>query len=231
MPKNDVRDHYNQWYQQLSKQEDYHPVTQSLYKQAVQGVKKYTDGRRLLDVACGRGELLMEARALGFEVKGVDISDTALKKARARDLDVQRSGAEKLPFSANTFDAVTCIGSLEHFEDKKKALQEMARVTQKDGVIFLHLPNLMFLGHIYMAWRYGSMPSEGGQHFSEEYLTYQGWEQLLASAGLKVVKVEKYNQVVASKKVSPAIIFIWQYLLKPFIPFNLSYAFNVYCRP
>lgn len=189
-----------------------------------------TNGKKILDIACGWGELLALAKEKGLEVSGIDISKTAIKLAKKRinGGNLQIAQAEKLPFKENTFDYIVCIGSLEHFDSPQKALKEMSRVIRPSGKIFIRVPNLYFLGHIYMALRYGIFPSEGGQDFSERFSTKLGWKDLIEKNKLKVNKINKYNFIYATKKVNPVVISLWN-LLNPLLPEGLSYCFDYIC--
>lgn len=90
-------------------------------------------GGKLLDVACGPGQLLMAARPYQLELYGVDIADVAIDicKNRLPEANVLTANAEHLPFDDEMFDYVTCLGSLERFLDRKATLLEQYRVGKK----------------------------------------------------------------------------------------------------
>jgi len=189
-------------------------------------------GKKLLDVACGPGHFLLVAHKLGYELHGVDISPVTIedaKKTVAGDLIVAQ--AEHLPYRANQFDLVTCIGSLEHFMDQDKALQEMGRVLKKDGKLFIYVPNLFFIAHVLYGWLYGVQPSEGGQDFSEHFYTAKGWRQLIERNGFKITKFAKFNDVFAAKRVNWLVKIFYQTFLRHIMPTNLSYSFMIVARP
>ena len=99
-------------------------------------------GSKVLDLGCNDGvfmEFLKERRQC--EVKGVDISEVALKIAKDKGLDVQIADAEKLPFADKSFDAVVCMEVLSHLLDPIKALKEIRRVLKKDGVLLGSTPH------------------------------------------------------------------------------------------
>lgn len=186
--------------------------------------------RKILDIACGWGELLVQAKEFGLEVSGIDISPHAIKLAKKRiqngDLKVAR--AEKLPYQNNSFDYIVCVGSLEHFDSPKKALSEMSRVIKPGGKIFIRVPNLYFLGHIFMAIKYGKFPSEGGQDFSERFSTKLGWKELIEKNNLTVKEIHKYNYIFATEKVDQLTLGFWN-LTKALVPDGLSYCFDYIC--
>jgi SAM-dependent methyltransferase len=105
-------------------------------------------GRRILDVAAGLGQ---DARALaegGAWVVGAEPSArmTALaglgaERAGGELLPWVRSWSDALPFAAGSFDAVICKGALDHFDQPRQAIAEMARVTRPDGRVVLAIAN------------------------------------------------------------------------------------------
>ena len=99
----------------------------------------------VLDVATGTGRLplaLFHERFRG-QIVGLDLSRGMLRQAR-RKLAAYRDqvsliwdDASRLPFGDGTFDAVTCLESLEFMPRPREALSEMVRVLAPGGVLFV----------------------------------------------------------------------------------------------
>ena len=188
-------------------------------------------GQILLDVGCGKGCFCISANNRGVQVVGVDFSEVALDYAKSlkQNIEFILADAHFLPCKDQFFDYVVCLGSLEHFSDKEKVLKEISRVLKPDGQVFMFLPNSYFLGHIYMVLKTGKPPDEAGQGFSEDFNTSKGWKNLLEENGFRILYLRKYNTILGSNKFSPFIKFIYNRIIKYFIPFNLSYAFGYLC--
>ena len=101
------------------------------------------EGERILDIACGAGELSLKIAECGCEVSGIDMSEGGIDHAKRL---AEREGitcefvvgsAEDLPYPDGYFDKIVCSSSLEHFGDDIKALKEMNRVLKPDGSVVL----------------------------------------------------------------------------------------------
>ncbi len=94
-----------------------------------------TTGTRLLDLACGPGELSGRAARRGARVTGVDFTPEMLAIARERWPGVEfRSGdAQALEFPDASFDAVTMSFLLGHLAYPDRGLAEARRVLAPGG--------------------------------------------------------------------------------------------------
>jgi SAM-dependent methyltransferase len=93
------------------------------------------EGTRLLDVACGTGELVARAAKAGALAEGLDFAASMVEAARSAypGLRFQEGDAQELPFANESFDAVTCAFGLMHLEDPERALSEARRVLRSGG--------------------------------------------------------------------------------------------------
>jgi SAM-dependent methyltransferase len=96
----------------------------------------------ILDLACGPGNFTRRIARLAPEsiVVGFDLSPQMLERAvkltakeRLRNVYYMRGSALSLPFKAEAFDAVTCCGALQLFQDQDQAFGEIARVLKTQG--------------------------------------------------------------------------------------------------
>jgi len=103
---------------------------------------KLKPGQRILDVGCGMAHLLYEFSQVvpGIEVKGIDISDYALKHAKEEIRDsLQYGKAQEIPFEDNFFDLVISLTTLHNLKvfDLKKAVHDIERVSKGNSYIMV----------------------------------------------------------------------------------------------
>ncbi len=80
---------------------------------------------RLLDVGCGHGLMLDEARTRGYDVLGLELSRTAAAHARdALGLHVREEPVEAFAAAAEErFDVIVLADVIEHLEDPAATLE------------------------------------------------------------------------------------------------------------
>lgn len=113
---------------------------------------------RILDIGAGRGELLMAARAHGWEAVGIEPSASfAEHAARSSGAEVRREPVERCGFPDGSFDVVILAAVLEHLYNPDETVGEVARILRPGGALFLDVPNeagLYFrLGNLYQKLR------------------------------------------------------------------------------
>ncbi|MGH9968139.1 MAG: class I SAM-dependent methyltransferase [Pyrinomonadaceae bacterium] len=98
-------------------------------------------GVRLLDVACGSGNVAIPAARAGATVTGVDIATNLLEQARARaesqglTIQFDEGDAESLPYSDAAFDVVVSMFGAMFAPRPELVAAELVRVCQPGGRI------------------------------------------------------------------------------------------------
>ncbi|KKR11046.1 MAG: hypothetical protein A2694_01030 [Candidatus Blackburnbacteria bacterium RIFCSPHIGHO2_01_FULL_40_17] len=108
------------------------------------------NGKKVLDVGCNTGILLIPLLEKGVDAIGVDISKSDIRKAQKK---LQAKGfssslvliadAKKLPFKNDSFDIVLLSDILEHVSEPELVAKETCRVVKQNGNIYATVPNEM----------------------------------------------------------------------------------------
>lgn len=128
-------------------------------------VAEVRPGMRVLDVGCGRGEILRHCMRLGIEAHGIDYAEVATLMSRdvvVAELEhagedvlpagVYRADAKRLPFPSGSFDRVLMFDVVEHLYpwELHAALLEVHRVLKPDGRFIVHTaPNRWYDRYAY----------------------------------------------------------------------------------
>ena len=124
---------------------------------------RITSGERVLDLACGTGDLAFAAARCGADVIGVDLTHTMIERAKVRA--AAEAGAARvawtvgdmthLPLAAASCDVVTTGYGLRNVPDLAVALAEIHRVLRPGGRLYsldFDRPEAAWLRRIYLLY-------------------------------------------------------------------------------
>ena len=118
-------------------------------KKAIQ--KLSNKPQNILDIATGTGDFAISAaKYTQAQITGIDISqgmlDIGIKKIEQKKLTqritLQKADSEDLPFSDNSFNAITAGFGIRNFENLKKGLSEIYRVLNTNGIVVILEPSI-----------------------------------------------------------------------------------------
>lgn len=123
---------------------------------------------RVLDIACGTGNLSIPAARRGAVVTGIDIAPNLLEQARNRarieglDISFEESNAEALPYADGKFDVIMGLFGAMFAPNAERVAAEMTRVCRPGGTVLMaNWTSRGFFGRVFdLGGRY--MPSKAG---------------------------------------------------------------------
>jgi len=95
----------------------------------------------ILENGCGVGMYLHHLRAYAGRVFGLEFDFARARLARDLSERVVCAAGEGLPFPADSFDLVLSHEVLEHVQDDRRAVEEIARTLKPRGRLVLFVPN------------------------------------------------------------------------------------------
>lgn len=139
---------YREFYDRISKISDIAEFVYSLFMNLEQFRSEWMKdveikgGYKVLETSIGTGfnVKVLPARATYF---GLDISRGMLKQCQKnsvkwnREIELFHGNAEYMPFKSETFDSVFHVGGINFFNDRKRAIDEMIRVTKPNTKIVI----------------------------------------------------------------------------------------------
>lgn len=107
----------------------------------------------VLEIGFGHGGLLNELKRLGFNVYGVDISESAYKYAVLNGIDSKNlyiGDFLDVDFKDVFFDVVIMNGVIEEFYDPVVVMKKISSITKKDSILIIRTKNSLF--HIFASY-------------------------------------------------------------------------------
>jgi 2-polyprenyl-3-methyl-5-hydroxy-6-metoxy-1,4-benzoquinol methylase len=141
-----------------------------------------TEPGQLMDVGCGTGATLVFAKALGWDVKGLELDPSAVDSAQAAGLEVGHGGYERLAETESAFDCITCSHVIEHVFDPRHMVQAIFSALRPGGRLVLSTPNALSDVHRHFGKHWRGL--EAPRHlflYSERHLS-----SLLRDEGFRV---------------------------------------------
>ena len=99
---------------------------------------------KVLDIGCGRANLLRHLKDLGCECYGTERAKFP-DDGQLDGIEIFKGSLSEGEYKDNYFDAVVIWHVLEHLHDPFVTLDEITRVTRKDGIIAVAVPNFSSL--------------------------------------------------------------------------------------
>lgn len=176
--------------------------------------------QKVLDAGCGDGRFIsyVKSDVPAMQIEGTDYSEAALAFARIYNPSITFTCADllKLPHPDQSFDALTLIEVIEHFEPAvvPEILRSCKRVLKPGGLLIITTPST----------NEKKVSDAHYQHFTEDLL-----RRLLTDAGLSVVSVDGHWRVSLVQKFlqglmqnrlfeirSPQIISLYRHLFRTY---------------
>lgn len=151
------------------------------------------DRLSLLEVGCGRGNMLLEARNRGYQIHGREFSTDAARVANLKlGADVVRVDAiGEETFPQQSFDVCILADVIEHVRDPAGFLQTICRLLKPGGVVFIATPSTDSWSAKLLGWNWMEYKPEHLFFFNPKTIT-----RLLENAGFDNVEISSGRKVL-----------------------------------
>lgn len=163
----------------------YFKIIESITKRCIKENVSSLKDKKVLDAGCGTGRNISLFLELGADkVHAFDYNPKMLefaKKKFSRNSKVKLSlgDVQDIKYPDNFFDVTGCFKVLAHVPSIQKAIKELARVTKKEGILFLEF---------YSPYSFRRVFSPVNKHFTR-WDSVSSAKKIIRKTGLKPVKV------------------------------------------
>lgn len=182
---------------------------------------------RLLDIGCGRGDMLKAFAACGFDVAGLDISTATPQLCQPHLTMVADLERDQLPFPPGSFDCVFSKSVIEHVSNPLELLKKARAALRPGGTAVIMTPSWMH------------------HHFGPFYADYThitpftapSLRDVLSFAGFDSIEVRHFRQLPFLWRFPNLRPFVWAFSKLPLpyrpmydMPWQWPVAFNKLIR-
>ncbi len=195
-------------------------------------VQSFKRAGALLDVGCGYGFFLSEAKFNGWNVYGVEISEGAVSYAKnVFGIDAFKGELRDAHFPDNSFDVVTFWHLLEHSIDPLGNLIEAKRILKPDGILVVAVPNvrnyIYRVAYMFFKLKAPKIFSQGLRKIHLYHFSVNTLKEIIRKAGFTPIKfdIDKERSALPERVLDT---FAW--ILYKILRINLGIALEVYAR-
>jgi 2-polyprenyl-3-methyl-5-hydroxy-6-metoxy-1,4-benzoquinol methylase len=162
------------------------PITINRYNQILDKLEVYRKTNKLLDVGCGIGFFLVEAKKRGWEVYGTERSEASAKICAEKGILIQNGILNSENYSPESFDVITSFEVIEHINNPIPDLRNFHTILRKGGLVYITTPNFNSLLRYKLKGNYNIITYP--EHLS--YYTPHTLNKVFSLSGFKKLKIE-----------------------------------------
>jgi 2-polyprenyl-3-methyl-5-hydroxy-6-metoxy-1,4-benzoquinol methylase len=176
----------------------YSPENRTRQQELLNALAGYTQGRRLLDVGCGDGQLLQTAKDEGWDALGIDLSESAILLCHRRELAASKTDFFDGSLDEKRFDVIIMSELVEHVPSPQRFLKRAEELLAADGVLYLTTPNFGSLARRMLGETWSVIHPEHIGYFERSTLR----KMVSAETTLREIKTEANN-------IAPSTFVAW----------------------
>jgi 2-polyprenyl-3-methyl-5-hydroxy-6-metoxy-1,4-benzoquinol methylase len=166
--------------------------------------------RRAFDLGCGNGSVSKRLHDLGFQIVGVDLSESAIRVASANypQLKFYKGDAySDLAASYGQFPLVVSLEVVEHCYDPRRFARTLYTLVEEGGIAIVSTPYHGYLKNLALAiggkWNEHLDPLWDGGHI--KFFSEITFRTLLSEAGFRDIRVVRVGRIPALAKSMIAV--------------------------
>ena len=165
------------------------PITVKRYHEILDSFEPYRKTNKIIDVGCGIGYFLVEAKKRGWEVYGSEFTETAIKINEEKGIKMEKGELNMSNYEIASFDIITSFEVLEHINNPQEEINKFFQLLRKGGLLYFTTPNFNSIERYYLRENYTNICYP--EHLS--YYTKRTMNKLLTEIGFVKKRIFTYG--------------------------------------
>lgn len=162
------------------------PITIKRYQKLLKEFEIYRHTNQILEVGCGKGDFLVEARKNHWEVQGTELSERGAQLCIKKGIRTHYGTLQENLFPPNYFDVIVAIEVIEHINNPREFICQISRFLRSGGLFYCTTPNFNSIVRYILQEKYSVI------HYPEHlcYYTPKTLKDIMRRNGLFLQKIE-----------------------------------------
>ncbi|MDG1477728.1 MAG: class I SAM-dependent methyltransferase [Vicingaceae bacterium] len=161
-------------------------ITRIRINELLDGFEKYRKTNRILDVGCGPGLFLIEAKKRNWDVYGTEFTIEQTDYLKTKGIKTSLGKLQSNSFEKESFDVIISSEVIEHINNPIEEMKLFNFFLRKGGLTYITTPNFNAIERFILKGRYNIILYP--EHLS--YYTPKTIDLLLSKTGFQKVKIK-----------------------------------------
>lgn len=192
------------------------PFKESVFKDVLTRITRYTNERDLLDIGAGLGYFLYLARQQGFNIYGIEPSQPFVDFAKTHyNINVKPGFLESTDFGDKKFGIITMVDVIEHVLNLQETVEKCENLLKSQGLFVLRFPNATqhklkewLLRPIYDMYKKPVWCSEIGHHIN--FFSRNTIIRFLEKYGFDILSISNSKTELHDNKLKSFLKVFWE---------------------
>lgn len=116
-------------------------ITIKRYNELLNKFEKFRRNNNILDVGCGDGFFLDQAKKRNWNVYGTEFREQAVKKCSEKGINMKQGKLSSLNYTPDFFDVITSFEVIEHINNPTEEISAFNKILRQGGAVYITTPN------------------------------------------------------------------------------------------
>lgn len=122
-------------------QQNVSPITVKRYHELLDYFEPFRKTNNIIDIGCGDGYFLDEAKKRRWNVYGTEYMDSKVKFCRQKGINMAQGILDARNYTPGFFDVIVSIEVIEHINNAPDEIKNFNHILRKGGIVYLTTPH------------------------------------------------------------------------------------------